>query len=66
MALQIWVAFLKDQKDAWQKYLAFVKQGGTRTFVDLVRSVGLISPMDDGCVASISSVVSDWLKEHQI
>ena len=27
---------------------------------------GLISPMDDGCVASISSVVSDWLKEHQI
>ena len=66
VALQIWVAFLKDQKDAWQKYLAFVKQGGTRTFVDLVRSVGLISPMDDGCVASISSVVSDWLKEHQI
>lgn len=65
-ALQFWVASMKDPADAWQRYLAFVEQGGTKTFVELVRSAGLISPMDDGCIASISASVCQWLKENEI
>jgi len=66
VALQFWVAFMKNSEEGWKKYLAFVEKGGTETFVDLVRSAGLISPMDDGCIASIASEVSQWLKEHEL
>lgn len=65
-ALQIWALFLKDPKTAWKTYLDFVKLAGTKTFVDLVHSAGLKSPMDDGCVKTVTSGVQEWLKEHQI
>lgn len=66
VALQFWVAFMKDSKAAWEKYLAFVRMGGTKTFTDLVKTVGLVSPLEDGSLKSIAGPVEKWLAEHQI
>lgn len=66
MALQFWMESVKDWKAAWKKYLKFVGMGGTRTFVDLIRESGLLSPMDDGSIAKIVEPVSKWLKENAI
>ncbi len=66
MALQFWMESVKDWKAAWKKYLKFVGMGGTRTFVDLIRESGLLSPLDDGSIAKIVGPVSKWLKENAI
>lgn len=66
MALQFWMASVKDWNAAWKKYLKFVGLGGTRTFVDLIRESGLLSPLDDGSIAKIVEPVSKWLKENAI
>ena len=66
MALQFWMESVKDWKAAWKKYLKFVGMGGTRTFVDLIRESGLLSPLDDGSIAKIVEPVSKWLKENVI
>ena len=66
MALQFWMESVKDWKAAWRKYLKFVGMGGTRTFVDLIRESGLLSPLDDGSIAKIVEPVSKWLKENAL
>ncbi len=66
MALQFWMESVKDWNAAWKKYLKFVGLGGTRTFVDLIRESGLLSPLDDGSIAKIVEPVSKWLKENAI
>ena len=55
---------LQDRRAAWEKYLAFVDQAGTKTFADLCQSVGLRVPYEDGCICEIGSGIRDWLKAH--
>lgn len=61
VALQFWKEMEKDWDEAFKKYVAFVEQGGTKTFVDLVESVGLKSPITDGCLKEIAEHVEKWL-----
>ena len=35
----------KDQKDAWEHYMAYARQGGSRTFTELLAHAGLKSPL---------------------
>ena len=64
VAFQVWTLSLQDRKAAWEKYLAFVDQAGTKTFADLCQSVGLRIPYEDGCIREIGSGIRDWLKAH--
>ena len=66
VALQFFALFLHDAQNAWEKYLAFVRMGGTKTFVDLVHSAGLLSPLDDGCLKRITETIAAWLSSHQL
>ena len=65
VALQFFALFLNDKKEAWSKYLDFVKLGGTKTFVDLVRAVGLKAPLDSGCLKQICDTIARWLREEK-
>ena len=65
-ALQIWMEALKDRKKAWKKYLDLVKLGGTKTFVDLMKSAGLQTPFEDGSLKKIAGPVRKWLEENQL
>ena len=38
----------KNHERAWKRYLKLCKLGGTKTFVQLIRSVGLESPFEEG------------------
>lgn len=62
VALQIFALMLKDEKNAWNTYYNFVKLGGTKFFVDLVKSVGLVSPIDNGCLKSTCETIEKWLQ----
>ena len=53
VALQIWALLQKDQKLAWEKYMAYTRQGGSRTFTDLLKNAGLDSPFDEKCLREV-------------
>ncbi|MCR5825718.1 MAG: M3 family oligoendopeptidase [Oscillospiraceae bacterium] len=65
MAFQFWTLYLRAPQEAWTRYLAFVDQGGSRTFEELVRGAGLRLPYDEGAVRAIGAEVGDWLAAHE-
>ena len=66
VSLQFWVASMADREDAWKKYLAFTDQGGSRSFEELVLSVGLEVPYGDGCMKKIGLALEQWLANNPL
>lgn len=66
VAFQFWMAAMADRDDAWRRYLTFVDAGGTKTFEQLVASVGLRLPYENGCIGEIGSAVSGWLERNRL
>lgn len=52
-ALQFRNLMTEDYESAWKKYLDFSKKAGTMTFVDLLKTSGLRSPFEEGCVKEV-------------
>ena len=66
MSLQFFALANEDRAAAWEKYMAFVRQGGTKTFVDLAHSVGLRSPLDESCVKDVCQAAYRWTESHLV
>jgi M3 family oligoendopeptidase len=60
-ALEFWSASEKSWKEAFTRYLDFVKAGGTKTYVELVKDAGLQLPFNRGCIRSLSEEVRKFL-----
>ena len=65
MAFQFWMLHLRDPKEAWTRYLAFVDKGGTQTFEDLAHGAGMKVPYDAGAIREIGAAIGKWLEEHE-
>lgn len=61
VALEFWALLQKDRKLAWEKYMAYTRQGGSRTFTDLLKNAGLDSPFDEKCLRTVCETASAWL-----
>ncbi len=66
IAFQLWTLSMKDRKAAWEKYLAFVDAGGTKTFDELCHDAGLKVPYEDGVIREIGSGIREWLENNSI
>lgn len=64
VAFQLWTLSLKDRREAWKRYLAFVDAAGTKTFEDLCRSADLRVPYEQGTIRDIGGQIRDWLAEN--
>jgi oligoendopeptidase F len=60
-ALQFWKKAQEDHEAAWEDYLHLCKQGGSKSFTDLVKEAKLISPFEDGCVQSVIQEIEVYL-----
>lgn len=47
----------KDYKAAFEAYLRFARQGGTRSFGELVSEAGIASPFESGALSSMASEI---------
>ena len=45
VALQFWAMMREDFENAWKHYMAYTMQGGSRTFLDLLKYADLQSPL---------------------
>ena len=66
VALEIWAKMQKSLPEAWDAYMAYTKQGGSRVFTDLLREAGLDSPFDEKCLSGVARVADDWLKHFDL
>ncbi len=61
VALELWALLQKDKEAAWEKYMAYTKQGGSRTFTELLENAGLDTPFDEKCLREVCETASAWL-----
>ena len=63
VALQIWALLQKDPKQAWERYMAYTTQGGSRVFTGLLANAGLESPFGDACLQQVCETAKQWLAD---
>ncbi|MCA8911269.1 MAG: M3 family oligoendopeptidase [Planctomycetes bacterium] len=63
-ALQFWVKADTDRQAAMKDYVALCQRGGEAPFQDLVKSAGLTSPFEPGCLEDVLQKARDWLGAH--
>ena len=61
VALELWALLQKDKEAAWEKYMAYTKQGGSRTFTELLENAGLDTPFDEKCLREVCETAGAWL-----
>ena len=66
VSLQFWALLQTDRKLAWEKYMAYAKQGGSRTFTDLLKNAGLDSPFQESCLRGVCETASAWLDSFDL
>ena len=66
MALEFWALLQKDQKLAWEKYMAYTRQGGSRTFTELLKHAELDSPFEESCLRGVCETARDWLDKFDL
>ena len=66
VSLQIWALMQKDRADAWNHYMAYTRQGGSRTFTDLLAHAGLTSPFDEACLRNVCETAKTWLDHYDL
>ena len=61
VALQFWAMIQTDPKAAWEKYMAYTSQGGSRTFTQLLVNAQLDTPFDEVCLREVCQAANQWL-----
>ena len=66
VALEIWAMIQKDRENAWKHYMAYTVQGGSRTFVDLLKHADLKTPFDEACLREVCETATKWLENFDL
>ena len=66
VALEFWKMIGENLPDAWQHYMAYTEQGGSRTFTDLLKNAGLESPFEETCLCSVCEKASSFLDSYDL
>ena len=63
-ALQFWVKSRENKEEAMKDYLHICEIGGSKTFLDIVKSGNLQSPFASNTIQDIIQVAKEWITEH--
>ena len=66
VSLEIWALQQKDPKDAWKHYMAYTLQGGSKTFVELLKNAQLETPFDENCLRTVCTAAGNWLAAYDL
>ncbi len=61
VSLEFWAMINEDYDNAWEHYMAYTKQGGSATFVDLLKNADLKSPFEEETLKEVCKKASDFL-----
>lgn len=60
-AFQFWYRADQDRSNALADYITLCKAGGSKPFLQLVKSANLVSPFAEGCLQQVVQPVADYL-----
>ncbi|MCQ2435384.1 MAG: M3 family oligoendopeptidase [Clostridia bacterium] len=66
VSLEFWAMIQADLKSAWEKYMAYTVQGGSRMFTELLRNAGLETPFDENCLKSVCGKAMEFLCNYDL
>ncbi len=66
VSLRFWAMIQKDLPTAWAYYMAYTKEGGSKTFTDLLKHAGLDTPFDEACLRAVCEEANKWLSEFDL
>ena len=66
VALEFWAMIREDPAEAWRHYMAYTGQGGSRSFVELLRHAGLKTPFDEACMKTVCEAAAKWLESFDL
>ena len=66
VALEFWAMIQEDRAKAWEHYMAFTKQGGSRVFTDLLKNAGLDSPFDENTLKTVCQKAAAYLEAYDL
>ncbi len=62
VSLEIWSLMQKDHRDAFDHYMAYTRQGGSRVFTELLSEAGLTSPFEPACLEEVCRTAKAYLE----
>ena len=63
-ALEFYVESLEDREKTWDRYVKLCKLGGSKSFLELLDSVGLHNPFKDGGIEFIVKGIIEVKKTY--
>src|SRR5699024_4595971 len=60
-AFQFWKKMNENHEEAWKDYVSLCKEGGSKSFLQLVKVAKLISPYEEGCIQSVVGMIEDYI-----
>ena len=63
---QFYVLLQKDRANAWEHYMAYTRQGGSRVFTELLKNAGLDSPFEESCLRGVCETAKQWLDNYDL
>lgn len=64
VSLQLFMLQQKDPELAWEKYLRFVSFGGTKTYMEAVREIGMEIPFEGEAIRRVIEPMLEWVKRQ--
>lgn len=66
VSLEIWSLLQESRGKAWERYMAYTRQGGSRVFTELLENAGLESPFDENTLRGVSARAAKWLEDFDM
>lgn len=66
VSLQFWSMIQEDRENAWKHYMAYTVQGGSDTFVNLLKKAGLDTPFEESCLSSVCQKAQAFLDAYDL
>ena len=66
VSLQFWALIQEDRAKAWEHYMAYTRQGGSKVFTELLSNAGLESPFGDACLRQVCAKAHQWLEQFDM
>ncbi len=61
VALSFWAMMQDDYAGAWDRYMAYTRQGGSQVFTKLLENAGIPSPFDGQTLRDVCEAAARWL-----
>lgn len=66
VALQFWALIQEDRHAAWEKYMAYTRPAGTKTFKELIAGAGLEDPFEPEALGHVAAKAGAWLDAYDL